>query len=302
MPIYEFACPKCRVIFNFFSQRVSPKRLPMCPKCGNKKMEKQMSSFAMPRGAKEEDGFVYLSDPFIRRLVGPQVKLAERRRVLCYNHLRMIGHAALFHLTQHGKPPESLAELAKAHSAPGEFGKGRLACPDGGEYTLAPDGLTAVCSHHGHAHTLIPCCEIPLTEVTGDEAEEYKSFLAGYNQYWRTYFDPIAVRIQVRPTRYRIETIVLPLIDNSVYSVLAQATAGPPSPLDVLPIPKRNIFSVAVRFNKLAVARFLGVDPNTVRSWEQGTRLPSSIARRFMGEIEEDPTYWRQRVAHKASD
>jgi putative FmdB family regulatory protein len=56
MPIYEFACPKCRVIFNFFSQRVSPKRLPVCPKCGNKKMEKQMSSFAMPRGTNESAG------------------------------------------------------------------------------------------------------------------------------------------------------------------------------------------------------------------------------------------------------
>lgn len=53
MPIYEFACPKCRVIFNFFSQRVSPKHSPTCPKCGNKKMEKQISSFAMTRGAKE---------------------------------------------------------------------------------------------------------------------------------------------------------------------------------------------------------------------------------------------------------
>jgi hypothetical protein len=46
----------------------------------------------MPRGAKEEDGFLYLSDAFIRRLVGPSLKLTERRRVLCYNHLRMIGH------------------------------------------------------------------------------------------------------------------------------------------------------------------------------------------------------------------
>ncbi len=53
MPIYEFACPKCRRIFNFFSQRVSPKHLPSCPKCGNKKMEKQMSSFAMTRGGKD---------------------------------------------------------------------------------------------------------------------------------------------------------------------------------------------------------------------------------------------------------
>jgi putative FmdB family regulatory protein len=53
MPIYEFACPKCRRIFNFFSQHVSPKHLPACPKCGNKKMEKQMSSFAMTRSSKD---------------------------------------------------------------------------------------------------------------------------------------------------------------------------------------------------------------------------------------------------------
>ncbi len=53
MPIYEFACPKCRVIFNFLSKRIDPERLPVCPKCGNKEMVKQMSRFAMPRNVKE---------------------------------------------------------------------------------------------------------------------------------------------------------------------------------------------------------------------------------------------------------
>jgi putative FmdB family regulatory protein len=53
MPIYEYACPKCRVIFNFLSKRIDPDRLPVCPKCGNKKMTKQMSRFAMSRGLKE---------------------------------------------------------------------------------------------------------------------------------------------------------------------------------------------------------------------------------------------------------
>src|SRR6266851_7741982 len=53
MPIYEFACPKCRRIFNFLSKRVNPAHLPACPKCGNKKMFKQMSRFAMSRGLKE---------------------------------------------------------------------------------------------------------------------------------------------------------------------------------------------------------------------------------------------------------
>ncbi|MEN9574544.1 MAG: hypothetical protein RL514_2399 [Verrucomicrobiota bacterium] len=53
MPIYEFACPKCRVIFNFLSQRINPARKPACPKCGNKKMRKEMSRFAMTKGLKE---------------------------------------------------------------------------------------------------------------------------------------------------------------------------------------------------------------------------------------------------------
>ena len=53
MPIYEFACPKCRKIFSFLSKRVQPDRLPVCPKCGNKKLSKQLSAFAPLCGAKE---------------------------------------------------------------------------------------------------------------------------------------------------------------------------------------------------------------------------------------------------------
>jgi putative FmdB family regulatory protein len=54
MPIYEFACPKCRKIYSFLSKRLKPEKTPVCPKCGNKRLERQMSAFAMPRGAKED--------------------------------------------------------------------------------------------------------------------------------------------------------------------------------------------------------------------------------------------------------
>jgi putative FmdB family regulatory protein len=53
MPIYEFACPKCRKIFSFLSKRINPDRLPVCPKCGNKKLKKELSRFAMTRGLAE---------------------------------------------------------------------------------------------------------------------------------------------------------------------------------------------------------------------------------------------------------
>lgn len=140
----------------------------------------------MPRGAKEEDGFVYLSDPFIRRLVGPQLKLTERRRMHCYNHLRMIGHAAMLYRTQFGKKPASLEQLAEAGCAPGVFGQGQLGCPDGGRYALSPEATTGVCSHHGHADHLVPCLEIPVESVTEEEARQYKEFVGQYSSYWRT--------------------------------------------------------------------------------------------------------------------
>src|SRR5262249_41709763 len=159
----------------------------------------------MPRGAKEEDGFVYLSDPFIRRLVGPQLKLTERRRMLCFNHLKMIGHASLMYRTEHGQAPKSLAALAPAECSPRQSSEGQLSCPWGGTYTLSPDGMSGICSKHGNARFLTPCAEIPLAQVTRDEASEYDAFVKDYNQYWKTYFDPIALRIQITPTRYRVE-------------------------------------------------------------------------------------------------
>ena len=53
MPIYEFACPRCRKIFSFLSKRVNPDRSPVCPKCGHKKLKKEVSRFAMTRGLAE---------------------------------------------------------------------------------------------------------------------------------------------------------------------------------------------------------------------------------------------------------
>jgi hypothetical protein len=211
----------------------------------------------LPRGAKEEDGLIYLSDPFIRRQVGPRLKLTERRRVLCYNHLRMLGHAAMLYRTEFGHAPRSLADLVRARCVPAELGKGPLACPDGGTYSLSADGDLGVCSQHGHAHFLRPCCESALAQVTTEEADDYDAFLKEYNQYWRTYFDPIAIRVQVSPQRYRLETVVLPLIDNSIYTGLAAVLGGQPEPLDALPVPKANIFSVNFRLNKEALHKGL---------------------------------------------
>ena len=55
MPIYEFHCDTCNVIFNFFSSRVNTTTKPDCPHCGKKEISRQMSTFATIGKASEEN-------------------------------------------------------------------------------------------------------------------------------------------------------------------------------------------------------------------------------------------------------
>src|SRR5438105_15813491 len=76
MPIYEYACPKCRVIFNFLSKRLNPDRLPVCPKCGNKKLSKQVSRFAMSRKVAEASANPMGDDVAMPDMDDPRVERA----------------------------------------------------------------------------------------------------------------------------------------------------------------------------------------------------------------------------------
>jgi putative FmdB family regulatory protein len=55
MPIYEFYCPDCNVIFNFFSSSINTEKRPSCPRCGKIRLDRRMSVFASPRNKGEED-------------------------------------------------------------------------------------------------------------------------------------------------------------------------------------------------------------------------------------------------------
>jgi len=53
MPIYEFYCPDCHRIFNFFSRRVDTTTQPSCPRCGRKRLDRQVSIFSISRGREQ---------------------------------------------------------------------------------------------------------------------------------------------------------------------------------------------------------------------------------------------------------
>ena len=56
MPIYEFYCDACNVIFNFFSRRINTGTIPSCPRCGKEKLARQLSTFATINKTGEKSG------------------------------------------------------------------------------------------------------------------------------------------------------------------------------------------------------------------------------------------------------
>ncbi len=56
MPIYEFYCDSCNVIFNFFSSKIDTSSEPDCPKCGKQKLARQISKFSTIRTNGQGEG------------------------------------------------------------------------------------------------------------------------------------------------------------------------------------------------------------------------------------------------------
>jgi putative transcriptional regulator len=81
-------------------------------------------------------------------------------------------------------------------------------------------------------------------------------------------------------------------------TVRAYGVPEPPPayrPADVKRVRERLGTSQAI------LARFLGVNINTLRAWEQGKRTPQPIACRFLFEIESDIAAWRRRILNEVS-
>ena len=115
MPIYEYACPKCRIIFNFLSQRINPARLPTCPKCGNKKMAKQVSRFALSRGLKEPAAKTESEGPPMPDLDDPRAERAMMELERDMEHLDENNPKHMAHMMR------KMKDLMPAGSVPKEL-------------------------------------------------------------------------------------------------------------------------------------------------------------------------------------
>jgi putative transcriptional regulator len=92
----------------------------------------------------------------------------------------------------------------------------------------------------------------------------------------------------------RSEGLVSPRLTIRTYKTI-------PSPRSYQPEDVKRVRAL-LGTSQSVLARFLCVNVNTVRSWEQGKRPPQPIANRFLSEMEAAPSYWRQRIHEAAAE
>jgi len=79
MPIYEFYCPACHMIFNFFTRRVNTGKQPDCPKCGRADLERRASAFAISTGRSQspDDQFPDMDEAKLEQAMAAMASEAE---------------------------------------------------------------------------------------------------------------------------------------------------------------------------------------------------------------------------------
>ncbi|MHC4698635.1 MAG: hypothetical protein ACYTFA_18035 [Planctomycetota bacterium] len=229
---------------------------------------KYMRAAVFPLDDSLEDGFLYLSDPFIRRLVGPEVRIKQKRRFEAATSLKLLTNAAMFYGYQHGPARPTFEELVADRS----LRANNLYDPEGGVITWDAKSGVARSSSCGDLGFLTPLIEFDSTMATKKEADDYGRFRNRYQQFWRRFFDPIGVRIKFDKT-ITLETYILPLIDSSRYNELVDLAGGEPITVDPSRFGKKTLLRYVMHFNegteKAQITSMLGAftQTNAASDW-----------------------------------
>ena len=222
---------------------------------------------------KETRALIYLSDPFIRRMVGPSVKIGQLRRVRAAAEMSLItAGALLYRLDGHTDAPD-LATLARLGYVPQD-----VARPD---YRVQPD-LSVVSQKWGTLAELTTIATAATETATREEADAYQTYVEEYRRYWRQFFDPIAMRLDDAPDgALELTTFILPLIDSELYTAVAGLLGAMNKPLRVPHTKPEPVFQLSLNLSDDAWAglssgfrdmfsQFTGHQPRAVRHARAG--------------------------------
>lgn len=163
-----------------------------------------------PRGDKDETGFVFLSDPTIRRWCSPQWRIASSRRT---------RNAAVLAELQ----AQHVVAIATGNVEPKTISTD-LPMINGGELAITASGV--VSSGQGTLACMTPIVETPIQQVTKTEADAYSAWRDGYQSNWSRVFDPIGLRLIVNDEQLSADLTVMPLIAGSDYREYIEVSQG----------------------------------------------------------------------------
>ncbi len=177
--------------------------------------------YMLARDPGAHEGFAFLSDRFIAKVVGPEQKVLASRRQRALAELLTPGYSALLYGWLEGRAPSDTETLF----ASGLLDRAELRHGGGEAITFSP-GTTAR-SSWGTPGALTPLVDLPRpTKVTQAEKNGYAEFVRGYQSYWQTFIDPVAVRFDLEEVSGATEAVVdvrvLPLISGTEYSEIAE--------------------------------------------------------------------------------
>lgn len=189
--------------------------------------------------------FFYFSDPFIRHLVSPQVKLAQLRRIQARAEMESFAAAALLYKANDNLDQPSLDLLIKNKYmyAPGIVD----------DMMLSQDGSVASTTW-GTPADMPSLLDRPVNMIRESEKKAYKFYLDNYNRFWRRFFDPIAIRLnQETDKQMEVSTFILPLINNSIYEELRAMVVSDDKdakPLNIPILDPKPVAQLSLNLNK----------------------------------------------------
>ncbi len=201
-----------------------------------------------------EDGFVFLSDAFIRNLVGPAVRIKERRRLEAMTSLHMVTHGAMYTAWETGKLPQSYDHIIQATGLqPPE-----LFMPDGNAVMWDSARKVAASSVYNTQHFATPLIEIPIDNVTRSEQFEYQMFRDQYMGLWRQFFDPIGIRLSMKNDQVKTEIYILPLVRTTQYNELRRVAGGGTIKIDPSVFSDKTLVKYLIHISPQGFDNFLG--------------------------------------------
>jgi hypothetical protein len=153
------------------------------------------------RSDASESALLVLTDATIRRWASPAARIGDARRI---------------------RVAAAMAEVHARHAdalATGRIGAGTSAAepdlPSTADLVWEKEGVRSPV--HGTPTFLTPLIERPVTRVSAEEKQAYEAFRRTFQDRWRAFFDPIALRLSFTDGKLGADLSVMPLVVESEY-------------------------------------------------------------------------------------